>query len=360
MRLSELIGDRNNNLNLVRITAAMAVLVTHSFALTLGPNAEPLRQHLGTTLGTIAVDVFFVASGFLVTFSLAKRQSVLEFVLARALRILPALFVMLLLSVAVLGPAFTALPLADYFADRRVATYLIKGATLVTGIEFELPGVFLRNPYPAVVNGSLWTLPWEVAMYGLLLLAWIGAKFSSTLPRSFSAFKLLVFAIVVASGVVVVAAHWRGEDKYHSELYFMFFSGAAAYLLRHRIVLSWPSFWTIALALLISALHRQSFFVVYHLAIAYLVLFIAFVPQGAVRHYNRVGDYSYGVYIYAFPVQQAAVAWWPQLTVLEMMGASALATLALAAASWHLVEHRALAAKSRLVARARMLFRRAA
>lgn len=198
MRLSELIGDRDNNLNLVRITAALAVLVTHSFALTLGPNAEPLRQHLGTTLGTMAVDVFFVASGFLVTFSLAKRQSVLEFVLARALRILPALFVMLLLSVAVLGPAFTALPLADYFADRRVATYLIKGATLVTGIEFELPGVFLRNPYPAVVNGSLWTLPWEVAMYGLLLLAWIGAKFSSTPP-----------AISVPSSCWSLPSWWR-------------------------------------------------------------------------------------------------------------------------------------------------------
>ena len=169
-----------------------------------------------------------------------------------------------------------------------------------------------------------------------------------------------MFAIVVVSVTVVVAAHWRGEDKYHSELYFMFFSGAAAYLLRHRIVLSWPAFWAIALALAISALHRQSFFVVYHLAIAYLVLFIAFVPRGVLRHYNRVGDYSYGVYIYAFPVQQAAVAWWPQLTVLEMMGASALATLALAAASWHLVEHRALATKSRLVAQARMLFRRAA
>ena len=186
MRLSELIGDRNNNLNLVRITAALAVLVTHSFALTLGPKAEPLRQHLGTTLGTIAVDVFFVASGFLVTISLAKRQSILEFVMARALRILPALFAMLLLSVAVLGPAFTALPLADYFADRRVATYLVKGATLVTGIEFELPGVFLRNPYPAVVNGSLWTLPWEVAMYGLLLLVWIGAKFSALPPPAIS------------------------------------------------------------------------------------------------------------------------------------------------------------------------------
>ena len=95
---------------------------------------------------------------------------------------------------------------------------------------------------------------------------------------------------------------------------------------------------------------------VYHLAITYLVLFIAFVPRGALRQYNRVGDYSYGVYIYAFPVQQAAVAWWPQITVLELMGASALATLALAMASWHLVEQRALAAKSRLVAQVRMLF----
>lgn len=86
MRLSNFTQGKDNNFNLIRMIAALAVLVTHSFALAIGTqDAEPFRQSLGMTMGAIAVDVFFVTSGFLVTASLLTRQNTIEFIWARAL-----------------------------------------------------------------------------------------------------------------------------------------------------------------------------------------------------------------------------------------------------------------------------------
>ncbi len=100
MRLSNFTDGRDNNFSLIRIIAAFAVLITHSFALAIGTGeAEPFQKFLGMTMGTIAVDIFFITSGFLVTSSLLTRQSVIEFVWARVLRIYPALLVMLCLTV---------------------------------------------------------------------------------------------------------------------------------------------------------------------------------------------------------------------------------------------------------------------
>src|SRR4051812_37415672 len=99
--LAELVRGRDNNFNVIRLMAAFAVLVTHSFGMTTG--SEPLRSSLGLTWGVIAVNVFFLTSGFLVTSSLLGRNSALDFIWARVLRIYPALWLMLALTVLGLG-----------------------------------------------------------------------------------------------------------------------------------------------------------------------------------------------------------------------------------------------------------------
>ncbi len=104
MKVADLAQGKDNNFNLIRIIAAYAVLVQHAFPLALGPKTVvPLEVSLGVTIGMIAVDVFFMTSGFLVTASLLARKSTVEFVWARVLRIFPALFVMLMLTVFGLG-----------------------------------------------------------------------------------------------------------------------------------------------------------------------------------------------------------------------------------------------------------------
>jgi surface polysaccharide O-acyltransferase-like enzyme len=110
MRLASVSQGRNNNFNLFRIVAALAVVVTHSFVLSSGnPGDEPLRQTLGTTLGSIAVDVFFVTSGLLIAASLLRSQCLVAFARARCLRISPGLIVMTEIGSGALGDAMNAI-----------------------------------------------------------------------------------------------------------------------------------------------------------------------------------------------------------------------------------------------------------
>lgn len=343
MKLSHFTQGRDNNFNLIRIVAAFAVLITHSFALAIG--TEPFRESLGMTLGSIAVDVFFITSGFLVTASLLTRQSAIEFIWARVLRIFPALLIMLLLTVFGLGVFFTSSSLPSYLADSKTYIYLVKCSILITGVAYDLPGVFDDNPFGNAVNGSLWTMPYEIRMYAILTIIWVALRIKKRIRLR--AFELAIVTGAVVAGAVVVARHFYLPTKGEfARLFFMFFLGAAFYVLKERITISRRIFWLSVIALMSSTMaNKHAFFIVYTLTIAYILFYIAYIPSGFIRKYNHVGDYSYGVYIYAFPIQQSVAALAPGVSVLSMIFISAIVTLLLAALSWHLLEQRALGLK---------------
>lgn len=351
MRLSHYTQGRDNNFNLIRLAAAWAVLLTHSFALVTGSDqAEPLRLSLGITLGSMAVDIFFLTSGFLVTASLLARRSVGDFIWSRVLRIYPALFVVVGLMVFVLGLGFTTLPASEFLMSAATQKFALKNATLATGVSYSLPGVFENLPWKRAVNGSLWTMPTEVRMYATLAALWAALYLFG--PRREHAFR----QAVVALAGLALATNFADHFGFHSgndfwRLSAMFFTGAACQVLKERLVLSGRVFALLLGGVLLSALGREAFFIVYTLSLAYLLLWLAYVPAGAARRFNRLGDYSYGVYIYAFPVQQSLMALVPDLSVAQMIAASTAVTLTLAALSWHLVEKRALALKGRLTAK---------
>jgi peptidoglycan/LPS O-acetylase OafA/YrhL len=142
------------------------VLVSHSFTLSTGdPEVEPFVREIGLTLGTIAVDIFFVTSGFLVTGSLLARNNIIEFFAARALRIYPGLWVSQILTVLVVGFWFTNERPPAFFSQWDTWHYLIKNCTLFHDVVLTLPGAFETAPYPTGgVNASLWTLPIELRM----------------------------------------------------------------------------------------------------------------------------------------------------------------------------------------------------
>lgn len=348
--LSEFTAGKDNNFNLIRILAALAVLVTHSFALATGsPSSEPFRMTLGITMGTIAVDIFFITSGFLVTGSLLSKESALEFVWARFLRIYPALVVMVVLTVFALGPYFTTLPLADYFYDRKTYIYLLKCSTLIGNLSFYLPGVFEENPYKGAINGSLWTMPYEIKMYGLLIAFWLILRLVS--PKRIQLIKTIIIATASAAGAIVLLSNFNLVQQNHFiKLFYMFFTGASFYILQSHIKLHKTIFFIAVLTLIISPLiGKEIFSTAYHLTLAYILFYLAYIPAGMLRRYNKLGDYSYGVYIFAFPVQQSLVAANPGISATQVIAFSAMITIALAILSWHLLEKRTLRLKSRYV-----------
>lgn len=342
MKLSTFANNRDNNFNLLRVIAACAVLFSHSFALVTGVgDGEPLRKlapELNMIFGSIAVDVFFIISGFLVTGSLLSRKSLSAFFKSRALRIYPALIVSVLLMVIVLGLFFSTLPPSSFFSHSRAYTFLIKNSVAVLSGIGTLPGVFETNPFSKAVNGSLWTIKYEVRLYLAIGLLWYLVK-----GRRDEAFKYLIVSIAAA----LIAGHiltylLTGSAVNGLRFSSLFFTGAACHALKDRIVLSSWAFIASLLAVLASATNPDIFFASYHLLLPYIVFFLAYVPSGPIRLFNNAGDYSYGIYIYAFPIQQSLVAAIPGISVPAMVIYSFCITFSFAFLSWHLIEDRAL------------------
>src|SRR5215218_4877934 len=168
VRLSDRLGSRDNNFDLLRLLAAWSVLVSHSFALT--GHDEPLHQ-FGTTLGNVGVLVFFAVSGLLIRRSWEYDPSPRSFWTKRGLRLLPALATVSVLTAFVLGPLVTTLSTAAYLSDPQTWIYPVR-VTLLFPFGAGLPGVFEDSIYPGTVNGPLWSLPVEVFAY--LVLAVLG------------------------------------------------------------------------------------------------------------------------------------------------------------------------------------------
>ncbi|WGV19182.1 acyltransferase family protein [Pseudomonas putida] len=171
---------RDNNFLIIRLLAATAVVVGHSFALSylecLGCTDPALLLGMPVPVHSLGVEVFFMVSGFLIAAS-GERNSARDFYLARALRILPGLLVCLLLMAFVLGPVVTSLPLAEYFAKGQVYKYVYSPLLIFKDAQFVLPGVNFTPRFHGVsVNGSLWTIPLEMRMYLVLGVLVLGGQ----------------------------------------------------------------------------------------------------------------------------------------------------------------------------------------
>ncbi|MEO6928213.1 MAG: acyltransferase family protein, partial [Casimicrobiaceae bacterium] len=153
-----------NNFDLLRLFAALLVFWFHALAFTGRP---PPFLFSWVTPGPLGVYIFFLISGYLVSRSWDADPHATRFLMRRALRIFPALVVLVLLTALLLGPALTTLPLRDYFRNVSFRQYFYNIALLM---NYGLPGVFADARMPYAVNGSLWSLPVEFTLYLTLLL----------------------------------------------------------------------------------------------------------------------------------------------------------------------------------------------
>lgn len=350
--LAHLMQGRNNNFDFLRFFAASMVVFTHSFGLIpAGSKIEPLTyiSQGHASMGGIAVAIFFVISGFLITMSYENTAGNREFLLKRSLRIFPGLAVLVLFSMFVLGPIFSAYPLAAYFSDIRTYTYL--NNLFLFQLQAELPGVFINNPLPSVVNGSLWTLWYEFVCY----LCVLGLGMAGLL-RWKVILLLLGVGLFISINWANVPVIWkinnylsllRWQDEY-IELLSYFFCGALIYLLRDRIPIA-PVIAVLAFILLLLALRTDAFKPVFALAGSYLIIYLAFSRWLPLGNFSKRGDFSYGIYIYAYPVQQAVSQLMaPNLGWVGNFTISYPIILLCAIASWHWIESPTLAMKKRL------------
>jgi peptidoglycan/LPS O-acetylase OafA/YrhL len=342
--LNDVANGRDNNFNLLRMIAASAVLVSHAFPIALGNGAiEPLTSLLQMSLGTLAVLSFFTISGFFISQSFDRRNGLIGFGMARILRVYPGLFVVLLLTVFAIGPIFTVETQSSYFSHPETFLYLPRNLSL-KWLQYDLPGVFRNNPYGPAINGSLWTLIYEAVCYGMVAI--LGLISRDGRNWVFSGF-LAVYAIAYVSLKVFrrdLLDHFDLLANFHL-LALPFVVGMTFYRFRRFLplnkvvcaavciapVLTYGSFW-----------FREVFVICW----CYLVFYAGYLQWAPVRAYNNVGDYSYGMYIYAFPCEQIVMALWKNISPLTLIAISFPATLAAAMLSWHFIESWALTHRS--------------
>ncbi len=323
-------GQSANDFQLLRTIAAVTVIVSRAFPLATGmADAEPFNRS-GWTPGACAVTVFFAMSGFLIAGSFERQPDFTRFALARARRLFPAYFAALLFVVLVVGAGATTLEAAAYFAHPDTWRFVTSNAVFDSSIK-ALPGVFVDNPHQWTVNGSLWSLRIEVLCYALLYIAGRLGLLHRTRIGWF---------VAGAIGVTVwVRVQAPGGPLPHVVPSFL--TGMLLYAFRQRVPASAPLF-----VLLVAASWMTHGLPVHpelaRATIAYGALSFATGSTWAGRRVAGGGDYSYGLYLYGWPVTQMIVWAWPGIGVAALLALALPTTASLAFASWHWIERPAL------------------
>ncbi|MDP3008668.1 MAG: acyltransferase [Methylococcales bacterium] len=328
-----------NNLNAIRLIAAFLVLYGHSFVFLGLPHPLFLSW---ITLGPLGVYVFFTISGYLIAESWDRDPHLGRFFARRALRIFPGLAVCIVLSAFILGPLLTTLPLKDYFDSIHTWNYLHNIALYIT---YYLPGVFEANRVPNATNGSLWSLPVEFFMYIIVAMiglvrgnrwVYLGLVVSFALITFFWAQRTEQMLVVYATDV---------RQVFLCGIYFCV--GAVFYKFDIKRYFSLSVVMLAVIALLCLERWIPVLAVAAWILLPVVTLAFGFAYSPLLNRLIRTGDYSYGIYIYAFPIQQTIVYLYPDISLRLYLSVCSVLTLICAILSWHLIEQRALSLKPR-------------
>jgi peptidoglycan/LPS O-acetylase OafA/YrhL len=344
-RLGAMMAPGDNSFGFLRLLMATAVLISHSYLFQYGAKTgEPLTAWTGRSLGEHGVQVFFILSGLMVAQSLDRSRHAVDFAVARVLRIFPALIVCVLLTTFVLGPWVTRYDLADYLTHPDLQGYLLRTLSLSTGAA-PLPGVFEDNPLAARVNTSLWTLKYEVICYaGLGLAGALGLFRASWRPVVVPALAVFIIAIFLVSPADHTAYAVTDTIRYFSVF---FATGVLAYLVKDwlpvRAIYLVPLFAVFVLSIDTALAEAGS-----AAFLGYASLWLATRSFGPVRGFCNRYDLSFGIYIYAGPIQQALIERWPDMSPAGVSMLAAVLVVPLAFLSWTMVERPAMALRHRV------------
>lgn len=337
----------------VRFGLALLILFIHTSLLNPDPALEgaPIAPFVPIARWAIdfaAVPMFFALSGFLVAASV-ERLPLGQFLLNRGLRIFPALGVEITLSALVLGPLLTSMTLGAYLSDPQFPRYFLN---IVGLIHYELPGLFLTNPQPAIVNGALWTVPHELSCYALLTgVVLVGLYKRRALLLAATVALFAVSIVVFLCGLTGFALPHQEQLNYlfvtrgAARLVPLFLVGILIYRYRHAVPYRWH--YALGAAVLYFGLAafgspdwlaNPVFMAATAPLLGYVVIYLGLSPA-LKMDLLRGRDYSYGVYLYGFPIQQALLHLFPGIhDVTQFFLLSAAASLAMAAFSWSFIE----------------------
>jgi len=303
-KLVETVGQKSENLHLMRFVAAIMVIISHSFLISTGSDAGEwfvTLTHNQLTMGGFAVSVFFLCGGYLIAMSVEKNKTAMKYFSARVLRLFPPLIFSTVLTIF-LGGFISEWGQKAYYSSVDTWRYL---QNIIFMRVYDLPGVFVGNPYGTTVNGSLWTLPVEFICYVFCFIAY-----------KFSFFKKKIYPIsipIVLAGAYGV--YWIGYlNPMYRELIrpvLLFYIGMGYWVYREHITLNIRNFLIAVVGCIVLFVFGQGQAAML-LCFPYIMMCMWFGMKQCSPKLGKWGNYSYGIYLWGFPAQQLVMYFYPE------------------------------------------------
>jgi len=320
-----------NNFDFLRIVFALTVAFAHLIELSDIEVLRPYRQYFNTRL---AIDGFFVISGFLIAKSYENSKSLKQYVFKRIKRIVPAYVVVILFS-ALLFSVISTNSFYDYYTNIQFWKYLTANLSFQNYLEPCLPGVFETNEICAI-NGALWTIKIEEAFYlSVPIFYWF------LRVKKLKFYSLVIFIYVLS---VTYYSYFMYMDNYRIAKQLpgalAFFATGIMFYKNFSALLKWKDY--IITPCLILFIVEQYIFhtqILKPIAFGFMVFFIAYSFR-FLNNFGKYGDFTYGIYIYHFPLIQLFLflGLFNRLPVAISGLAVMMFTLILAILSWYLIE----------------------
>jgi len=301
MNIGKFLIKENNNLDFIRIVCASMVIIGHAYILNPSEGHIDLIEWLTgfTYSGSLAVELFFFISGILVTESLLRKKSIVSFVISRLFRMIPGLLFVLLITTFILGPLLTEIKAIEYFKNRSTYTYLFTNISLFK-TDYLLPGVFIKNYYQNIVNGSLWSLKHEARYYFITLAIFITHRCLLKKVNISYVYNIVVLYIFMYTILELIIAP-SGKSLEFNLLPVSFASGSLLAVHKKHININYAIVSVFVLLTVVfwrTAINRF----IFNISASLLVIVLA--ENKYIKKIKIKSDISYGIYLWGFFVQQ--------------------------------------------------------
>ncbi|WP_407306658.1 acyltransferase family protein [Desulfosporosinus sp. SB140] len=362
----DIYSKKDNSFNLIRFLLAMMVIYSHSFVL-LGHLNYAYPAILNYVNYFPPVECFFIVSGFLVTQSLLESPSYGIYLLKRVLRIFPAFFVSLTVIAFIIGPIVSHTTIYNYFwapGQDNPWNFVFKNITLnITGYSWTIRDVFSSNPFSLGLNGSMWTIKHEFAMYLILIVFSFFYFFKYRkllLLTTFITGMLVILNLKYSYSLVHLSGYkwWVISDNEYAsfiKLLYYFLTGSSIYIFMDKIYFSWRFIFLITMVLLFLFVNSNIHLLKYAFLVCLPYLILALGLKFRLPSFGKYGDFTYGLYIYAFPIQQLITYYFgSRLTIANYFILVFCITLFVSILSWKYIEGPSLHLKNVLIIKCRL------
>ena len=333
---------RKNNFDFLRLVLATFVIITHAYHLSNDNLTEWLRDLTNNqvTFSYLGVKGFFVISGYLIFQSLIRSKGLLDYYWKRILRLFPALLVVLILTV-ILAPFVYENELVPFLSNTDVWTYIPNNLSLYKS-QYFISGIFENNPYKGAINGSLWTIRYEFTMYVILSFLYIIRKKEALLKITLG-----------CSFLALLIGNWFFKDFFANkgfivgadlllDLGVFFIGGSFLASLKIEGNKYFKILGMLSFIMILVGLFFNEFNVVKYITLPIFITYFGLQSTPIINSIGtRIGDLSYGIYIYGFPVQQTLYYYF-ESNYIELMIYGFLISVLFGYLSWHLIEVKAL------------------